>query len=42
MKRSHEIYEYEIEPEFPVKKKTCLDLSEYDTDEEFIPIKYQG
>jgi len=25
-----------------IKKKKCLDFSEYDTDEEFIPIKYQG
>lgn len=25
-----------------MKKKICKDLSEYDTDEEFIPIKYQG
>lgn len=42
MKRSHEVYDYDIEPQIPVKKRICVDLSEYDTDEEFIPIKYQG
>jgi hypothetical protein len=25
-----------------IKKKKCLDIAEYDTDEEFIPMKYQG
>ena len=42
MKRSYQSCIMDEQITCQIKKKKCLDLAEYDTDEQLIPLKYVG